>query len=155
MSMKDGPDLYESGPPQWLAWAFIIITILVIGGILWFAGCGPADAAQECAVTIEKSERYVPRSVKKQVFREAGVSWEARAAWVVDHRVPLRLGGKNDRQNLQLQTKEEGVRKDIIEGFLHRCVCRGETPLPVAHSLISTPSWKLTDVRADCPRDRR
>ena len=51
--------------------------------------------------------RDVPESVKKQVYKNAGITYGDRKlcslGYEVDHRISLELGGTNDISNLQLQ----------------------------------------------------
>lgn len=56
--------------------------------------------------------------------------------WIVDHRIPLALGGAPDEPNLQLQTVADAKFKDAAERRLHRAVCRGDLTLKQAQKLI-------------------
>jgi hypothetical protein len=44
--------------------------------------------------------------------------------YILDHIVPLCMGGSNDRSNLQLQTQSEAARKDEAEFMLCREIRR-------------------------------
>jgi hypothetical protein len=62
-----------------------------------------------------RTERNVPTSEKKELFKRAGIPWSQRHNYIVDHKVALENGGNNDISNLQLQTKEEAKLKDKQE----------------------------------------
>ncbi len=106
-----------------------------------------------CEQKVPRHERHVTTAAKKEVFRRAGVPYDRahRPLYVVDHILPLELGGINQVSNLQLQNKEQGHCKDLVENFLARCVCRSSTPLPLAQALVRD-SWKSVLVGAACPK---
>lgn len=70
---------------------------------------------------------------KRILARAAGVSPKG---WVLDHRLPLELGGRPDAPNLQLQTVRDAKAKDRVEGRLHRLTCRGLIDLRAAQAEI-------------------
>ncbi|TMQ55088.1 MAG: HNH endonuclease, partial [Candidatus Eisenbacteria bacterium] len=51
---------------------------------------------------------------KKNFERESGYP-HGRPGYVVDHIIPLSMGGANDPSNMQWQTKEEAKAKDKTE----------------------------------------
>jgi hypothetical protein len=61
-------------------------------------------------------------------------------AYVVDHIVPLELGGRPYAPNLQLQTKAQAKRKDRLENQLHRAVCAGRVRLEDAQARME--AWR-------------
>jgi hypothetical protein len=79
--------------------------------------------------------RNVPVEVKKQVYARDHVPYEP-GKYVVDHIVSLELGGTNDISNLQVQTVEDGRRKDQVENLLHDRLCSGQTTLEEAQREI-------------------
>lgn len=105
-----------------------------------------------CQETIVKHERHTTSAQKRAVFLKAGVPYdhEHRPLYVVDHIVPLELGGVDEVGNMQLQTKADGHAKDLVENFLARCVCQGETPLAMAQKLVVTYVKVVTS--RPCPR---
>lgn len=106
--------------------------------------------AGECRYAVRKHERHTTRAQKREVYRRAGIAWEKRSCCVVDHVVPLELGGADEVSNMQIQTKAQGHAKDLVENFLAACVCRGETPLRTAQRLVV--GWKYVTV-GTCPRE--
>lgn len=62
-----------------------------------------------------RTQRNVPTSVKKELFKRAGIPWSQRHNYVVDHIIALENGGTNDISNLQIQTKEAAKAKDKQE----------------------------------------
>jgi len=107
-------------------------------------------AAAPCDYVVKRHERHTSRAQKREAYRRAGISWDHRSCCVVDHIVPLELGGRDAVSNMQIQSKSAGHQKDLVENFLARCVCRGATPLPVAQKLVV--NW--TSVKRDaCPKE--
>ena len=103
--------------------------------------------------------RNVPNSLKKEVYKRAGIAFGDRIlcakGYEVDHIISLQLGGTNDISNLQLQaycTKDQlpptfpkGVlydarAKDSMETHLHTDICHGRiTP---EQAQIKIYNWK-------------
>jgi len=52
-----------------------------------------------------------------------------RRGYVIDHLVPLELGGANDVRNLWPQPRNEARAKDRVEDELHEAVCSGQMRL--------------------------
>lgn len=55
---------------------------------------------------------------------------------VIDHVLPISLGGTSARTNLQYQTVGAAKQKDRLEVRLHRQVCQGKVPLSVAQTEV-------------------
>lgn len=75
-------------------------------------------AAQADDFEIKRTARHVTRSDRNAVLSAAGIPAEQRKFYVVDHIIPLELGGTNDLSNLQPQLKADGRKKDRVENFL-------------------------------------
>ena len=111
-------------------------------------GCTPGavfpDVTVEkiCTLGHTKTVRNVSTSLKKQVYREYGVSYpQPFGSYEADHFIPLALGGTNDIANLFPEAAEPtpGFReKDLVENYLHDQVCAGEMSLSAAQRVIST-----------------
>lgn len=63
---------------------------------------------------------------------------------IIDHIVPLALGGADADANIQMQTHEEAAAKDALERFAAREVCRYRRV-----SLAEAQSWFLGDWRRE------
>lgn len=114
--------------------------------------CALVFSAEPCVYKVQKHERHTTTAQKRTVFQRASVPYDKahRPLYVVDHIVPLELGGVDEVDNMQLQTKEEGHAKDRVENQLAACVCRGETPLAVAQAAVR--NW-LTVHPGECPKE--
>jgi 5-methylcytosine-specific restriction endonuclease McrA len=95
-----------------------------------------ASWRKDCDIRIERHERHTSKAAKKEAYRRAGIPWESRSCCVVDHRIPLQLGGVDDISNLQVQTKAAGKAKDRVENYLTREVCLGQLTLGEAQRQV-------------------
>jgi len=59
-----------------------------------------------------------------------------RRGYLIDHLVPLELGGANDVRNLRPQPRNEAHAKDRVEDELHEAVCSGRMRLVDAQQRI-------------------
>lgn len=117
---------------------FIPLLFILIGWIAIYAyqhRPQPPTVQQICSPGYASSVRDVPIEVKKQVYARDGVPYEPGKN-VVDHIIPLELGGTNDISNLQIQTVEDGWRKDQVENLLHDRLCSGQITLQQAQEQI-------------------
>lgn len=87
-------------------------------------------------VEIQTEKRNVPSSVKSQVYKESGIPKAERKNYVIDHKVPLELGGSNSRSNLQAQPKAEAKNKDHWENYLTGQVKSGKMTVGQAQAEI-------------------
>jgi cytochrome c-type biogenesis protein CcmH/NrfF len=87
--------------------------------------------------TVRPGSSYVT-GIKEKIGRDAGLPSEVAGAMILDHIIPLALGG-HPRQpsNLQLQELGESRRKDHIEIKLQCLVCSGQVPLDEARAAIA------------------
>ena len=124
-----------------------MITVL----ILWFAVSAavpdpkltPGVAATTSARTIcaktfrTRDERHVTLATKRKICRLYHVEHCPKyGAMEIDHLISLELGGADDPRNLWVQFAPDYKRKDKLEGFLHRKVCKGELELKDAQRCI-------------------
>jgi hypothetical protein len=80
--------------------------------------------------------------IKDRLGREGGLGADVAGAMILDHIIPLALGGHpRDPSNLQLQDVAESHRKDRIELKLHCLVCSGQVPLSEAREAIAA-DWQ-------------
>lgn len=105
-------------------------------GYLPDAACTPGDIQTTDLVIIclrpIRELRRVELATRRAVFAEYGIPWSERGEWVLDHRVPLELGGANSIDNLWPQRKEEAHAKDRYENAAHRAVCAGRMTVEIA-----------------------
>jgi hypothetical protein len=94
-----------------------------------------------CAPGYAPAHRLVSRSTKTKIFVRDGVPAAARRGWVIDHYIPLELGGTNVDANLAAQPKDEAHRKDLDEDRLHEAVCSGSMTLAAARAEM-THHWR-------------
>lgn len=99
--------------------------------------------AQPCENVIQKHERHVRSSDKALLYDRLGIT--DRSCCVVDHIIPLELGGHNELSNLQVQDKQSAKEKDRVENYLARLVCRGEMPLAEAQQQIQR--WRKVKIQ--------
>jgi len=90
--------------------------------------------AQICTLGYARRHRLVPYRVRDVVYNRYGLRRGARHGYVIDHLVPLELGGRNDVANLWAQTRAEARRKDREENRLHDAVCGGAQSLDAARA---------------------
>ena len=93
-------------------------------------------AKDSTTVTIPTEKRNVPASVKNEVYKQSGISKSEQKNYVIDHKVPLELGGSNSKENLQPQKKAEAKTKDKWENYLTSEVKAGKMSLGQAQSEI-------------------
>ena len=95
------------------------------------------SAAEVCRPRYAQAHRNVPRVLRERVYAVAGVPRGQRCGWVIDHIIPLELGGTNARANLAAQPRAEARTKDRDENRLHAAVCSGS--LSLAASAVRDP----------------
>jgi hypothetical protein len=110
----------------------------------------PVATSTICVTGYTSKVRDVPLSLKKQVFKEYGISYDLHSNYEVDHLISLELGGSNDISNLWPESYliNRGSRtKDSFENYLHDQVCKGNMSLVEAHRQISTDWAKFDNTR--------
>jgi hypothetical protein len=93
-----------------------------------------ATPAQICALGYAHAHRKVPYRVRDLVYDRYGLPRGSRRGYVIDHLVPLELGGTNAIANLWPQTSAAAHRKDRDEDRLHAEVCAGAISLAAARA---------------------
>jgi hypothetical protein len=87
-------------------------------------------------VRVPHTRRHVTYEEKKILFDHAGIPKSQWHNYIVDHRIPLELGGSNDLSNLQIQDKTTAHRKDRVENYLASRVRSGQMSLSEAQAEI-------------------
>jgi hypothetical protein len=95
-----------------------------------------------CKVGYTKTVRNVSTKVKSQVYDAYKIPKSDRGRkYVIDHLIPLEVGGSNATTNLWPEPKSDSVAKDRIEDSLHDRVCNGWVDLTTAQASIAT-DWQ-------------
>ncbi len=99
-------------------------------------GAYDARATSEaiCTLGYARRHRNVPYRVRDHIYTAYGLARGHRRGYVIDHLVPLELGGTNEPANLWPQPRAESKRKDLDEGRLHDEVCSGRITLGAARA---------------------
>ena len=109
------------------------------------AECSPGDIFPEatediiCVKGYSSTVRNVTKGMKDKVYDMYGIPESERKGYVIDHLIPLQIGGSNDIKNLFPQRKDGVINsktKDKVESFLKREVCKGELELEEAQAWI-------------------
>lgn len=119
-----------------LRFAVVCLTIAALAPCPPASAAGDATTAQVCAPHYAREHRHVPRYLRDQIYTRYGIPRGQRRPYVIDHRVPLELGGTNDPSNLFPQPPPEAKRKDRDESRLHDAVCSGVMSLAAAQAEI-------------------
>ncbi len=89
-----------------------------------------------CTLGFARRHRRVPYRLRDAVYNRYGLRRGSRRGYVIDHLVPLELGGRNDLANLWPQPRVQSYRKDRDENRLHDAVCTGSESLADARAEI-------------------
>jgi hypothetical protein len=85
--------------------------------------------------------RNVSTQTKHAVYVAYGISTAQQRSYVIDHLIPLEVGGANDPKNLWPEPKVEAKTKDTLENQMHTAVCAGRISLADAQArfVVATP----------------
>lgn len=97
--------------------------------------------AEICSLGFARRHRRVPYRLRDAVYNRYGLRRGFRRGYVIDHLIPLELGGRNDTANLWPQPRAESKRKDRDENRLHDAVCSGTQSLAGARAEI-VRTWR-------------
>lgn len=103
----------------------------------------PAVTQQNLQSTIctpgwTSTQRHVSSATKSVIYDTAGIPKGRRRYWVIDHVIPLEVGGSNNRANLAPQLLADARRKDVTENKAHRDVCAGRITLADAQAIFTS-----------------
>jgi hypothetical protein len=141
------------------ATATCVAVILAVGSSAAFAASAPdlslTPGASDPRVTqatigetictrgYTSTVRNVSTQTKHRVYVEYGISRSQQRGYVIDHLIPLEVGGANDITNLWPEPKADAKTKDKLENELHASVCNGSISLADAQerfTSLATPS---------------
>lgn len=101
----------------------------------------PGVTAEEvCEPGWADAHRSVSEAERRAAFAAAGVPYADRAAYELDHLIPLELGGDNSPRNLWPEPGASPNPKDVLEDTLHDLVCSGRLSLGTAQRAIAA-NW--------------
>ena len=100
--------------------------------------CSPGDVLTSdkgilCGQS-SRERRAVTESERREVFEAYRLRDDGD--YVLDHRVPLCLGGSNGFRNTWPEWRDQSEEKDRLEASLCRAVCAGRVRLEVAQSVF-------------------
>ena len=98
------------------------------------------DLGYVCSHVI-KDRRRVSKSDKAAAFAEYDVPVQDRHLYVIDHLVPLDIGGSNDLANLWPQGATEAKLKDRLERRLGDLVCSNRADLATVQREVADDWW--------------
>lgn len=94
-----------------------------------------------CTRGYHASVRKVSTSTKSKVYAEYHVKKRDEGKYVIDHLVPLEVGGASVLANLWPELKKEANAKDKIERTIRARVCAGQVDLTTAQRAF-TADWR-------------
>lgn len=101
-----------------------------------FAFDPTATVKQICTPGYSKAHRHVTYALRDRIYDRDGLPRGSRRGYVIDHRIPIEIGGSNDPSNLFAEPRAEAKRKDRLEDRLHTDVCSGLTTLAAARAAM-------------------
>jgi hypothetical protein len=101
----------------------------------------PVTQSEICSAGRRDMNRAVSRSVRREVFKEYGISEVSAKDYEVDYLITPELGGTDDIRNLwpePYSSTDWGAHvKDALEDRLHQMVCGGKIDLTTAQREMS------------------
>lgn len=118
---------------------------LSVAVCLWL-GFPAASLTPGATVTADKAVickgspvRAVSNATKAKVYKAYGIV--NTKGYIVDHLIPLEIGGANVLANLWPQAIADGKRKDQLENAVHRLICAG-TVAPADIQMSIAQDWQ-------------
>src|SRR3984893_18584769 len=143
----------HASPIDSLRFAFFFLAQVVLAQqptpIFPYPKLTPGDAFE---VTVQdlsvpgytKKVRDVPAEMKREVYREYGITSHGPGDYEVDHLIPLEVGGSNSIRNLWPESHRtspwNAQVKDRLESKLHELVSSGQLDLKTAQRAIAS-NW--------------
>jgi hypothetical protein len=138
------------------AGSLLVAVVLALGAVASVAGAdmpnptltpgvASGDVTQQnlgttlCVKGFASSVRNVSTATKHRVYAEYHIARAQQRRYVIDHLIPLEVGGANDVANLWPEPKAESKVKDKLENLLHDDVCSGDLTLADAQRIAVGP----------------
>ena len=87
-----------------------------------------------CVKGYTKDARHVTQATKKKVMVRYGLDPKTLHLYEIDHLISLELGGDNVVENLWPQPMGEARKKDVVETWLHRQMCKPGSSLTLGEA---------------------
>jgi hypothetical protein len=141
----------------------IVVVILVSGGSVVASPPDPILTPGATDLTVTQANihqtictrgytstvRNVSTQTKSAVYAEYHIAQPDKRRYVIDHRVPLEIGGSNDSRNVWPEPERDAEQKDRIENLGHALVCEGTIPLATAQTLFEIEWSNIHFTRSD------
>jgi hypothetical protein len=105
-----------------------------------------------CTRGYTSTVRNVSTQTKHAIYVAYGIAVADERGYVIDHLIPLEVGGANDVKNLWPEPKADAKTKDVLENQMHVAVCAGRISLADAQarfvSATTTPPAPVAVVTA-------
>jgi len=94
-------------------------------------------SATICRSGYTSTVRNVSTQTKHTIYVAYGINKSAQRNYVIDHLIPLEVGGANDIKNLWPEPKADAKVKDKLENQMHVAVCSGAISLAGAQGMFT------------------
>jgi hypothetical protein len=101
-----------------------------------------------CTRGYSSTVRNVSTQTKHGIYAAYGIPRSQQRNYVIDHLVPLEVGGANDPKNLWPEPKADAKVKDKLENQMHASVCNGGITLTLAQGMFTAYAWQSTAASA-------
>ena len=108
-------------------------------------------ASTVCRSGYTKTVRNVSNATKSSIYAAYGVAQAKKRLYVIDHLIPLEVGGSNATANLWPQLKADAKKKDVLENLVHARLCAGTLDLATAQRAFTTKFSTLPPTAAAPP----
>jgi len=95
-----------------------------------------------CAPGYAHRARQVLHADRGRVYLAYGIPRGQRRGFVIDHLIPLEIGGSNDVRNLWPQPRTEAKAKNRVEDAMHEAVCSHRLPIRDAQERFAR-DWRI------------
>jgi hypothetical protein len=93
-----------------------------------------------CQTDYTKKVRHVSQKTKLTVCKRYGL--KSCKGYVIDHYIPLAIGGSNSLKNLWPEEIAEAKRKDVCENKARQLLCRSNFSVALVRDWFTKECWK-------------